>query len=812
MSGIRLWLTDAGRDIGYAARTLRGTPGFTAISILTLALGIGAVTVIYSVVRNVLLDPFPYRDSDRMVDVVIRDSSGRIVRGALPAPEFLDYQEQAQVFEDVLGTQVESMHYVSDSGAERLAVGFVTPNMASFLGVGALVGRVFGPADAIAGAPPVAVLNHRTWMTMFGGDPAMVGRTITLNGEPRTIVGIMPPRFEWNVADLWIPAPLTRSDPNAGRTFRWFQALLRPGVTVKEAEVQLNVIAARRALDHPKEYPEKFRVQVITVIDWVVGQFRSVLYTLFAAVGLLLVIACCNVANMLLARATAREREITIRAALGASRGRIVRQLLMESLILALGGVAGGCLLAYGGVRLLARVMPRQGVPWETQLRVDQPVLLFAVCVGAVATLAFGLFPAMHSARRELVAGAASGGRSGTAGRGQNRMRGALVIAEVALSVVLLLGAGLLMKSFLKLVSVDLGFDPRNLLVTGLAFPPGRSESAAERQVFTRQALDRLATVPGVLSAAVSSGLLGGMRSPLEVTGLPSKEERTAQVQFCSEGCVPTFALRLVSGRQIDAIDVKRSRKVAMVNEALVKQYFASQNPIGRTVRLARLSAPPTAVSDPTFEIVGVLRDIANQGVRERASPQVYVPYSVGGVVPVVLAIRTSADPMRFLNPVREAILEIDRGVALVQPASAESLVQRGFYAQPKFSLIILVMFAGTGLLLVALGVYGVLAYTVSQQAKEIAIRGALGGERHHVLNLVLRMGSRLVGGGLAVGVAVSFATNRLLTNQLWNTSPHDPLTLAAGIAVVAVIGLGACWAPARRALRVEPIAALRQE
>src|SRR6266542_2543504 len=325
--GILRWLEDGRRDLGYGLRTLLRTPSFTAVAVVTLALGIGSVTVIYSVVRNVLLDPFPYTDSRRMVDVVVRDASNRILRGPLPAPEFLDYQEHTTVFEDVVGTLTEPMQWVNDTGAERLSVAWMTPNGFSFLGVRPLAGRVFGPADAAADAAPVAVLNHRTWMTLFGGDPSVVGRSIVLNGQPRTIIGIMPPRFEWHVADLWIPGALSRTDPpGEQRSSRWFQARLRRGVTIKSAETEFRVLAARRATERPRDYPEGSRIQVITVIDWVVGQFRAVLYTLFAAVGLLLVIACCNVANMLLARATAREREMSVRLSLGATRGRVVRQ------------------------------------------------------------------------------------------------------------------------------------------------------------------------------------------------------------------------------------------------------------------------------------------------------------------------------------------------------------------------------------------------------------------------------------------------------------------------------------------------------
>jgi putative ABC transport system permease protein len=812
----RLPLADAVlQDVRQAVRVARGHAGFTAVAMLTLALGIGSVAVIYSVVRQVLLDPFPYAHSDRMVDVIVRDAAtSRILRGALPAPEFLDYQEQSTVFEDVLGTLVEGRHYVSDAGADRLDVALVTPNMFTFLGVRPLLGREFGPDDARPSSPPVAVLNHRTWTSKFGADPTVVGRTITLNGEPRTIVGIMPPRFEWNVGDLWIPVPLNRADPKAGETRRWFQARLRKGVTVEEAEAQMNVIARRRAADYPQEYPPQSRIQVITVIDWVVGRFRPVLYTLFAAVGLLLVIACCNVANMLLARASAREREMTIRAAVGASRARIVRQLLAESLLLSLGGAVAGCLLAYSGIRALAVWMPRQNVPWETQLRLDQHVLVFALVTAAVSTLIFGVFPALQCARRDLVSGTGAGERSSTTSRRQGRLRNSLVVAEVALSVVLLLGAGVLMRSFVALVGVDLGFDPRRLLHAGIAFAPGTYSSAGEQQRFYRQALDRLVTTPGVLSASVSNGIapFGGMESPLVVPGSTPVEAPTTLVRFCSERYRETIGLRLVAGRDLSAADVDGFRKVAVVNEAFAKRYFDGQNPLGRPIGLTRLAKLPTPVADPTFEIVGVVQDVVNTNVREPSAPEAYVPFPLRGPGSLGLLLRTSGDPLRLANTVRQEIRAIDREVAVPNIDTLENLMQRFFYAQPRFVLIVLGMFAATGLVLVALGIYGVLAYTVSQRTREIAIRLAIGGEHRDVLQLVLGLGLRLVVVGLSIGLLASTATNRLLISQLWNTSPHDILTLAAVAATIGIIGLGACWVPARRAMRVDPMVALRQE
>ena len=810
-----IWLEDLRRDIGYGARTLVRTPAFTIVAVVTLALGIGAVTVIYSVLRNVVLDPFPYTRSDRMVNLVLRDASGRNLRGPYyPSQEFLDYQEQATVFEDVVGTSVEGMQWVSDGGAERLQVGWMTPNGFTFLGVQPLLGRVFGDADAAPGAPPVAVMNHRAWVRLFNADASVIGRTLVLNDEPRTVIGVMPPRFEWNIADLWIPSALNRGDdPASVRGTRAFQAHLRPGISIAQAEAQLNVIATRRAAEHPNDYPAQSRMVLITVINWVVREFRGVLYTLFGAVSLLLVIACCNVANMLLARATTREREMCIRAAIGASRGRIVRQLLVESALLALGGLAAGCLLAYGGIEALAGFMPRQGVPWETQIRLDRPVLAFALISAAIATLGFGLFPALQSARRDLVAGVGSGER-GSASRRQTRMRGGLVVAQVALSIVLLLGAGLLMRTFLKLANAEWGFDPRNLVMAGVGLPPRQNPSTDDVHRFYRQALDRIAAVPGVRSAAVANvpAPFAMMGSLLQIPGAVTGPQDFVGVTFCSEQLLDTVGLSLLKGRPLSTADVDNAHHVAIINEALAKKHFHSTEALGATIRLPRLATLPVPVVDPTFEIVGIVRDFANAGPRDPPVPQAWLPFPLRGPSGLGLVIRTSVDPLRVIRSVREEMLAVDRQVALVEPTTLDDWMQRVFFARPRFSLIVLGIFAVTGIVLVAFGVYGVLAYTISQQTREIAIRMALGGERGHVVRMVLRLGLQLVGAGLLVGVAVSFATNRLLQNQLWNTSPNDPATFVAVIVAVVAVAVLACWVPAYRAVRVEPMVALRHE
>ncbi len=824
------WFEDGRRDVTYAARALARSPGFTLIAILTLALGIGAITIIFSVVRSVLFEPFPYPAPRRMVDIRVLGPDGRRLRGPLPPAEYLDYREYSDVFESAAGTTAGGiqMHYVGDGRAERLAVAFSTPDMFAYLGVQPLRGRSFGPADADPQAPPVAVLNHRTWMNVFGGDPAMVGKTVMLNGEPRTIVGIMPRRFEWHNADLWAPGALSRTmPPDAPNSRRWLQARLKPGVTIAQAEAQLNAIAARRAADFPKDHPPGSRVQVITIIDFVVGHFRTVLYTLFIAVSLLLVIACCNVANMLLARASAREREVTVRTALGATRGRIVRQMLVESTLLALGGIVAGVALAYAGIGFLRAMMPRPGVARETELLVDTSVLGFAVAAGLLATLICGVVPALHSTRRDLIAGTGVA-RGGTASRRSQRLRRTLVIAEVALSLVLLLGAGVFLRSFLRQVDLDVGVDPDNVLVANFAFPPPPAPRPTPQLVreFNRDVLARAGRLPGVRVAALTSTLppYGGGQSTIVVPGTLPGQKPESLLQFCSEGLFDVLGRALTAGVTFSALDIALGRQVVVVNDAFANVHFAGLNPLGQRIRIDRLGTGPAALPDPTFEIVGVVEDIANAGFHETPVPQMYVPHSVAGVQGTML-LRFAGDMQAVTASLREEVRAVNPQVALVNPATFETRLLEPF-GQQRFSMFVLVIFAATGLGLVALGVYGVISYTVSQQTREIAVRVALGGQPRHVLGQVLRMTLWLVGTGVVVGVGAGIATNRIVASRVafrggaaaigadsgGGVAPHDPVTIAVAAGLVLFMGVCACVIPAWRALRVQPIAALRED
>ncbi len=801
------------QDVRYGLRQLAGDRGFTTVAVLTLGLGIGSVTVMYSVIHNVLLDPFPYARSSRMVDVMVRDMDqpDSVFRGGLHPDEFLDFQEQSRSFDAVIGTNTEGMVLRTPERAEPVSVAWSTPNMFAFLGVGPLLGRTFGEADGRPNAPPVAVLSHEAWQRLFGGDASVVGRTIVLNDAPYSVIGVMPPRFTWHVADAWVPKTIERGAALAPSTQRWFQAHLRPGIGEGQAEAELQVIAERRARDNPQDYPKRFRIDVITVIDWVVGRFRGVLYSLFGAVGLLMLIACVNVANMLLARASVREREITIRAALGASRGRIVRQLLVESALLALAGGVAGCAIAWGLLRALLQFLPRQGVAYEVEISLDRPVLLFSLAVVALASLVFGLLPALHGARRDLVGGLKQGGRGIAAGFRHRGLRGGLVIGEVALSLVLLIAASLLIRSFVNMTRVDLGMDAAGVVRFVVLFASNDSRTPAQQQQAVSRALERVAALPGVVAAAEATGLpTDGFRSDIEVPGRPGTERRRLRYQLCSQGYLRTFGVRLVGGRDFTEDDIAGARRVAIVNETLAATHFPAEDPIGRTIVVPGLRTVPDPVAEPVFEIVGVARDARNGGLRSDPEPAAFLPSTTSGFGRRQIAARMAADPRLSIETVRRAVWSLDPGLALSQAQVLDEALRERYYAQPRFSLIVLVAFAAIGLLLVAVGVYGVMAYTVARQRQEIAVRMALGASRGAVHGLVLATGGRLLAAGTALGLLLGLAAGRLIASQLWNTSPNDPLALLAAVGVILAIGLIACYVPASRAVRIDPVAALR--
>jgi putative ABC transport system permease protein len=593
----------------------------------------------------------------------------------------------------------------------------------------------------------------------------------------------------------------------------WLQGRLKRGISLQQAQAELNVVAGRLAKLYPKRYPKKFTIKVLTVIDWVVGKFRAVLYTLFGAVGLLLLIACCNVANMLLSRATAREREIAIRAALGATRLQILRQLLIESSILSLGAGAVGVLFAYGGVKALTHFIPPYTIPVETVIDIRMPVLLFALGSAVVTTLLFGVAPALHSTRRDLAPGLAGAGKGeGGGGSRHGGLRNLLVVAEVALSLILLVGAGGLMRSFLLMMNLELGFNSSGIIA---AQPRISNISPAGQWQLVEAITSRLGRLPGVKAVTAASGLppYGGFRTELDVLGKTHSERWTGRFEACDSEYFGTIGFRFLNGKPFSRYDVANARKVAVVNQTFVTRYFGRENPIGKLVRVDLLSKVGEKMPEPVFEVIAVAADIRNQGLEEATVPEVFLPLTITSLTFPRILVRTSVEPRGLIGVVRSELQAINKNLVRQEPALLDDLIAKYSYSRPRFSVFLMSVFSSIGLLLVGTGIYGVMAYAVSQQTREIGIRMALGAEQLQVFRGVFGVAIRLIFLGLVGGTLGSFVTNRLIATQVWTaTTSFDPWVLMGCVATIVTLGLSACYVPALRATKVQPVVALRHE
>ncbi len=810
-------------DLRFGLRMIRRNPAFALAAILTLGLGIGATTLIFSVGASLLLDPFPYRDSGRIVRFYyhsLRPNGFSGVAEFLP-DEYRDFRAAAHSFEDTIGFNLASVEYIRGEGAEQLPVAWVTTNAFRFLGVAPLLGRPILPDDEGAGAPAVCVVSYRFWQEQLHGDPGAIGSALTFDGQPRVLAGVMPARFAFLGVPVWLPS---REHGGPGQsTNRHAQVLqpmarLRPGVTLAAATAELDAIEHQLAKRYPDDFPDpRFTVSLRTLADSVVGGLRPLLYSLFGAVAMLLLIACGNAANLLLARASAREREIAIRAATGATRGRLVRQLLVESAILAGAAGALGCLLVWLALTGLPKLLPAGAVPAEAVFGLDRRALWFALLVSAATTLLCGLAPAWHAARAQFVPRAFSAPRS-------VRLRSALVIAEAALSVVLLTGAGLMIRTFFALTHVDLGFDPANTLRARLVLP--RNYSDAQFHAFSRQTLDAIGTMPGVVSASITMenpGLSGGPAMDFDVAGVVHGNRWSILLSLCNETYFQTMGRHLREGRGFTAEDVDAGRHVAVVNQTFARAYLPG-DPVGQRIRphlpggslqhpdRPTFSGGPSANAappdEPYFEVIGVVADARNNGIREPVAAQVYLPYGS----PAGIVVKTAVPPLALVESIRKRLWALDRSVVLTNISTVQQAIEDSAFAQPRFALFSIGGFAAIGLLLVATGVFGVMAYQTSLRRREIGIRMALGAEPAGVFGMVLAGGLRLIAAGAAIGALAGLALTRLLASQLWGVSALDPASFVAAAMVLLASGAAACYIPARRAARLDPVEALRCE
>lgn len=811
------------RDFRYAFRSLAKDRRFALVAVFALALGIGATTVMFSVLYNVVVDPFPYRDFQHAVILELWDLTGpreTEARFHYTIPEFLAIREQNRVFEDIVGNYQLDVLYNDGKSTRRFLGGYATPNAFSFLDVPPLLGRYFAPGDGNRGAPFVFMMNYHLWQTEFAGDPKILGKTFFLNGKPRTLIGIMPQRFNGYGSDLWLPTDLS---PGAdGTVFPvkdadviWACARLRKGVSLQAAAGDVDAILHRLAQANPGElYPQRFKVVTRTLLDFVVGDFRGTLYALLAAVFMLLLIACGNVANLLLARATVREREIAVRASMGASPGRLIRQLLVESFVLAVAACFAGCLFAYVGLKGLVAIIPRGPIPEETVIGLNPVVLLFALAIAMLTTLICGLAPALHAVRGCLQSRMIGSGKDGVGSFRHGKLRSGLVIAEVALSIVLLTGAGLMMRSFFALTHVDLGYDPTHMLYANLTGTEGPFETGEKKRLLFEQVLQRVAALPGITSATISLGLppLGGAGSEITIIGKPPSQHWESMVDLCSETYFQTLSLRLLRGRLLSEADINSARHVAVVNQSFVRTYFGSEDPLGQKIKFDVFDQLPGTPRDAYFEVVGVITDFKNRGLLEPPRPEAFLPHSITEIGDRNILATTVGNPKSLLASVQREVWAVDSNAAVTMSGSIKDFLVEQAYTKPQFGMIATSTFAGLGLALVLVGIFSVMAYTVALRTHEIGIRMALGAQHGNVITMVLWQGLRLISAGMLIGVLTSLGLTRFLASQIQGVSATDPLTFFAAVILFLAVGLMASLLPARRAAGIDPLIALHYE
>ncbi|MGH7676874.1 MAG: ABC transporter permease [Gemmatimonadaceae bacterium] len=806
-------------DLAHSARRLVRAPGFSIIAILTLALGIGANTAIFSLVRNVLLRPLPFGDPDRLVLIWNTREKGETTH--LSTSEVKSYGGEASAFESLAGYMSGAANLTGGQEPERVIRNYVTPNLFQTLRVAPLIGQTFSLTDSTAAIEGEVVIGYGLWQRRFGGRPDIVGQTVQVNGVTRTVIGVMPASFrlpldfsEERPSEMW--APLNLDDPGMGG---WGNrsligvGRLADGETPERATTQMHVVEERWY----QEGRIRNRIadrQAVPVADLVLGDIRYALWVLLGASGVILLIACANVANLTLARSDERHREIAVRSALGASRGRIIRQLLSESVILALVGAVLGTGLAYGGMKLLLALDPA-GIPRVEQVGLDMGVLAFALGLSVVTGIVFGVAPALELSRADVNRALKEGGRTGSVGRSRQRFRDSLAVAQMGMSVVLLIGASLLLRSFIELRRIDLGFRQEPALTVRLSLPASSYAGTPEVIAFYRTVRQRLGELPGVQSVGATrllplTGTIGDWSITVEGRETRPGENPNGDWQVVTPGYFESMGVKLVQGRFVTDADHENAPLVATVNETMAKRYWPSESALGKRFHLG-------TGTQPWITIVGIVGQVRHNAVTELSRGEMYVPHAqwgaAGASAPrgMTFVIRTAGDPLGMLGYVRQAVRSLDPNLPLSDIKTLERVADDSV-SQARFTTLLLGLFAALALTLAAIGIYGVISLLVTRRRQEIGIRIALGAKPSSVLTMVLRRGFVLTGTGVLIGVGTALLLTRLLTAFLYGVSPFDAATFALVPLVLAAVALLACLIPAGRAATVNPVVALRQD
>ncbi|PYR56845.1 MAG: permease [Acidobacteria bacterium] len=811
-------MADLLQDIRYGARTLIKSPGFTAVAVLTLALGIGANSAIFSFVDAVLLRPLPYRHADRIMLVWEKPPGGG--RNVISALNFLDWKTGNSVFEPLVATTGSSMTLSGVEEPVLLRGARVSAGYFDIFQIKPALGRTFAPDEDAPGKEHVVVLSHKLWTTTFGADAGIVGRSLTLDGEPYTVIGVMPQgtAFDRGFAQMWRPLAFKPSERT--RNFHWMTALgrLKPGVTIEQARTQMDAIGARIATDYP-DSNKGWGVTIERYADVLVGpQLRSSLYVLLGAVGMLLLIGCVNLANLTLARGTSRERDVAVRAALGAGRWRLLRQFLTENILLSTIGGALGVLVGYAMMNGLKLIVPPFTLPRDANVTMDPRVLAFTLILSLTTGVIFGLAPALQATKPDLSGAMKEGGRGSSADSGRRRLRSTLVVVEVALSFMLLVGAGLLVRSFFQMMRVDTGFDSTNVITAGLPIASSKFPEPDQLNAYLRQIVARVDALPGVREAAVTNtvpmrGWGNGM--PFLIAGRPlvDRANRIANgFKQVGASYFHTIGMRLVKGRGFSDRDVKGASPVMVINQTMASRFFAGQEPIGQRILVQEIvPGRPALGPEISWEIVGVVADEKTGSLDGNAQAGMYVPIEQSPSTFVSLVVRAAIDPTSLQRALGQAVHEINKDQPLSDVLTLEQIKDESA-ASNRLRTMLLGVFATFALLLAAIGIYGVISYTVVQRTHEIGIRAALGANAGTLLRLILAHGMTLAALGLVFGFAASLMLARVLGTLLFGVTPRDPLTLGAAAAVLMGVAFLACYLPARRAAALDPLIALRCE